>query len=108
MRFTWHHIRPLQLLIAAGLLVAKQPSLSALATWLFRRCRRWHSRRCCWSRAELIFHSLPRPEIALQSVGFKEPDDVSIQAAVALNDKFIDDLQAIYQQAQGLMIKHDD
>jgi hypothetical protein len=44
----------------------------------------------------------------LQSVGFKEPDDVSIQAAVALNDKFIDDLQAIYQQAQGLMIKRDD
>jgi hypothetical protein len=40
----------------------------------------------------------------LQSIGFKEPDDVSIQAAIALNDKFIDDLQAIYQQAQGLMI----
>src|SRR5262249_5097673 len=33
----------------------------------------------------------------LQSVGFKEPDDVSIQAAIALNDRFIDDLQAIHQ-----------
>src|SRR5215469_798917 len=44
----------------------------------------------------------------LQSVGFKEPDDVSIQAAIEANDAFIDALQAIYQQAQGLMIKHDD
>jgi hypothetical protein len=44
----------------------------------------------------------------LQSVGFKEPDDVSIQAAVALNDKFIDDLQAIYQQAQGPTLEQDD
>jgi hypothetical protein len=40
----------------------------------------------------------------LQSVGFKEPDDVSIQAAIALNDKFIDDLQAIHQRAQALTI----
>jgi hypothetical protein len=37
-------------------------------------------------------------------VGFKEPDDVSIQAAIALNDKFIDDLQAIHQRAQALTI----
>jgi hypothetical protein len=44
----------------------------------------------------------------LQSVGFKEPDDVLIQAAVALNDKFIDDLQAIYQQAQGPTLEQDD
>jgi hypothetical protein len=44
----------------------------------------------------------------LQSVGFKDPDDASIKAAIELNDKFIDDLQAIYQQAQRLMIKHDD
>jgi len=36
--------------------------------------------------------------------GFKEPDDVSIQAAIALNDKFIDDLQAIHQRAQALTI----
>jgi hypothetical protein len=36
----------------------------------------------------------------LQSVGFAEPDDVSIRQAIALNDKFIDDLQAIHQRAQ--------
>jgi hypothetical protein len=35
----------------------------------------------------------------LQSVGFSEPDDASIQAAIALNDKFIDDLQAIFRNA---------
>src|SRR5262252_3119029 len=29
----------------------------------------------------------------LQSVGFSEPDDVSIRAAIEANDKFIDDLQ---------------
>jgi hypothetical protein len=40
----------------------------------------------------------------MQSVGFEEPDDVSIQAAIALNDKFIDDLQAIHQRAQALTI----
>ena len=41
----------------------------------------------------------------LQSVGFKEPDDVSIQAAIALNDRFIDDLQAIHQRAQQLTLE---
>src|SRR5262249_9612771 len=40
----------------------------------------------------------------LQSVGFKEPDDVSIKAAIELNDKFIDDLQAIHQRAHALTI----
>jgi len=40
----------------------------------------------------------------LQSVGFKEPDDVSIQAAIAANDAFIDRLQAIRDRAQGLTI----
>jgi hypothetical protein len=35
----------------------------------------------------------------LQSVGFNEPDEASIQAAIALNDKFIDDLQAIFRNA---------
>jgi hypothetical protein len=40
----------------------------------------------------------------LQSVGFKEPDAVSIQAAIELNDKFIDDLQAIHRRAQALTI----
>ena len=44
----------------------------------------------------------------LQSVGFKEPDDASIKAAIELNDKFIDDLQAIYQQAQGPTLEQDD
>jgi dsRNA-specific ribonuclease len=36
----------------------------------------------------------------LQSIGFREPDDVSIAAAIKLNDTFIDGLQRIYQQAQ--------
>src|SRR5499427_8163370 len=40
----------------------------------------------------------------LQSVGFKEPDDVSIQAAIEANDAFIDRLQAIRDRAQGLTI----
>ena len=41
----------------------------------------------------------------LQSVGFKEPDAVSIQAAIELNDKFIDDLQTIHQRAQQLTLE---
>ena len=44
----------------------------------------------------------------LQSVGFKEPDDLSIQAAIALNDQFIDDLQAIHQRAQQRTLEQDD
>src|SRR5215472_5094156 len=40
----------------------------------------------------------------LQTVGFKEPDDVSIQAAIEANDAFIDRLQAIRDRAQGLTI----
>ena len=44
----------------------------------------------------------------LQSVGFKEPDDVSIQAAIEANDAFIDDLQAIHQRAQQLTLEQDD
>src|SRR5262249_48554606 len=44
----------------------------------------------------------------LQSVGFKEPDDVSIAAAIELNDTFIDGLQRIYQRAQGLTLEHRD
>ena len=39
----------------------------------------------------------------LQSIGFKEPDDVSIAAAIEANDAFIDQLQRIYQQAQQEM-----
>jgi len=41
----------------------------------------------------------------LQSVGFKEPDDVSIQAAIEANDAFIDALQLIHKQAQALSIE---
>src|SRR5262252_3373258 len=41
----------------------------------------------------------------LQSVGFKEPDDVSIQAAIEANDALIDRLQAIRDRAQGLTIE---
>jgi hypothetical protein len=44
----------------------------------------------------------------LQSIGFKEPDDASIQAAVELNDTFIDGLQRIYQRAQELTLEQDD
>src|SRR5262245_44989536 len=42
----------------------------------------------------------------LQSVGFKEPDDVSIQAAISANDRFIDELQQIHQRAQALTFDH--
>ena len=42
----------------------------------------------------------------LQSIGFKEPDDVSIQAAISANDRFIDELQQIHQRAQALTFDH--
>ena len=41
----------------------------------------------------------------MQSVGFKEPDDVSIRAAIEANDAFIDALQAIHQRAQQLTLE---
>ena len=44
----------------------------------------------------------------LQSVGFKEPDDVSVQRAVEANDALIDTLQRIHQDAQGLTLEHED
>src|SRR6516162_8028748 len=44
----------------------------------------------------------------LQSIGFKEPDDVSIQAAIEANDAFIDRLKAIRENAQGLTLEHAD
>src|SRR6516165_5676611 len=44
----------------------------------------------------------------LQSIGFKEPDDVSIQAAIEANDAFIDRLKAIREKAQGLTLEHAD
>src|SRR5215475_4187023 len=43
----------------------------------------------------------------LQSIGFKEPDDVSIAAAIEANDAFIARLQAIRDTAQGLTIDQD-
>ena len=44
----------------------------------------------------------------LQSVGFKEPDHFSIQAAIEANDAFIERLEAIRNRAQGLTIDRDD
>jgi hypothetical protein len=44
----------------------------------------------------------------LQSVGFASPDDVSIQAAIELNDTFIDGLQQIHQRAQGFTLDQDE
>jgi hypothetical protein len=38
----------------------------------------------------------------LQSCGLREPDDVSIQAAIEANDAFIARLEAIRDGAQGL------
>jgi hypothetical protein len=40
----------------------------------------------------------------LQSLGFKEPDDLSIKRAVEANDAFIDALRRIYQDAQALTL----
>jgi hypothetical protein len=40
----------------------------------------------------------------LQSVGFKEPDDVSIKEAIEANDEFIKDLERIRNAAQGLTL----
>jgi tetrahydromethanopterin S-methyltransferase subunit G len=42
----------------------------------------------------------------LQSVGFASPDDVSIQAAISANDRFIEELQQIHQRAQALTFDH--
>jgi hypothetical protein len=44
----------------------------------------------------------------LQSIGFNEPDDVSIAAAIEANDAFIARLEAIRDAAQGLTIDQDD
>jgi len=44
----------------------------------------------------------------LQSVGFREPDDASIQAAIEANDAFIERLEAIRNAAQGPMIDQDE
>jgi len=41
----------------------------------------------------------------LQSVGFSEPDDVSIKEAIAANDEFIKELERIRDAAQGLTLK---
>ena len=44
----------------------------------------------------------------LQSIGFKEPDDVSIKEAMAANDEFIKELERIRNAAQGLTLEHAD
>jgi hypothetical protein len=44
----------------------------------------------------------------LQSVGFREPDDVSIQEAIKANDEFIKELEAIRNAARGPMLEQDD
>src|SRR5262249_36919972 len=41
----------------------------------------------------------------LQSIGFASPDDASIREAIEANDRFIDELQAIHQRAQGPMLE---
>ena len=43
----------------------------------------------------------------LQSVGYREPDDVSIAAAIVANDAFIERLEAIRDAVQGLTIEQD-
>lgn len=43
----------------------------------------------------------------LQSVGFNEPDDVSVQAAIEANDAFIAQLEAIRDSAQRLTLDQD-
>jgi hypothetical protein len=44
----------------------------------------------------------------LQSIGFNEPDDISIASALEANDQFIAQLQTIHRQAQGLTIEQRD
>ena len=44
----------------------------------------------------------------LQSIGFKEPDDVSIKAAIEANNAFIAQLEAIAEQAQGPTMDQDE
>jgi|SRR5262245_26354703 len=43
----------------------------------------------------------------LQSIGFREPDDVSIKEAIELNNRFIAELERIRDAAQGLTIEQD-
>jgi hypothetical protein len=44
----------------------------------------------------------------LQSIGFKEPDDLSIQEAIKANDWFIQELEKIARQSQGLKLEQQD
>ena len=41
----------------------------------------------------------------LQSIGFKEPDDVSIQEAMKANDEFIKELERIRNAAKGIALE---
>jgi hypothetical protein len=44
----------------------------------------------------------------LQSVGYREPDDISIREAIQANDEFIKELERIRNAAQGPMLEQDD
>jgi hypothetical protein len=44
----------------------------------------------------------------LQSIGFNEPDDISIRAALDANDAFVAELEVIHARAQGLTIEQRD
>jgi hypothetical protein len=43
----------------------------------------------------------------LQSVGFREPDDASIRAAIEANDVFVAELERIRDAAQALTVEHE-
>jgi hypothetical protein len=44
-----------------------------------------------------------QPPRLLQSLGLPSPNDVSVAAAIEANDRFIDELHAIRDQAQGTL-----
>src|SRR5262249_13799257 len=44
----------------------------------------------------------------LQSIGLKEPDDVSIKAAIEANNEFVQELERIARQGQGLTLEQQD
>ena len=44
----------------------------------------------------------------LQSIGFKEPDDASIKEAIKANDWFVQELEKIARQGQGLTLEQQD
>jgi hypothetical protein len=46
------------------------------------------------------------PSSEFQSIGFREPDDVSIEQAVQANDAFIAELERIRDASQALTLEH--